>query len=244
MGNGEPSLPRPGDLYERLYETHARRDASDEAVGAGDFDVIGRIELELLVMEGLKPTDTLVDFGCGTGRLAVHAIPVLAGGMYIGIDIAETFLTRADARIRGLFSQPPCRVRWAKQTTSVFPLEDHSVDMMCAFSVFTHMEHEDSYRYLTDARRVVRPDGRFVFSCLPMTLALAKDVFLEQASLEIGERWSNPRSVTTSVDLMTEVIRLAGWRVVRWYAGDEANIGLRDSEMRALGQSSCVLEAP
>jgi SAM-dependent methyltransferase len=38
-------------------------------------------------MEGLNPNDTLVDLGCGTGRLAVHVILRLGeGGRYIGVD--------------------------------------------------------------------------------------------------------------------------------------------------------------
>ena len=63
------------------------------SIGNGDYELIGRIELGLLLMEGLRPDSTLVDFGCGTGRLAVHVIPRLQrGGRYIGIDISETML--------------------------------------------------------------------------------------------------------------------------------------------------------
>jgi hypothetical protein len=29
------------------------------------------------------------------------------------------------------------------------------------------------------ARRVVRPGGRFLFSCLPLSLEAARDIFLE-----------------------------------------------------------------
>jgi hypothetical protein len=44
---------------------------------------------------------------------------------------------------------------------------------------------------------------------------------------------------------MEEIARLAGWTPLRWYAGDEANIGLtNDGKKYALGQASCVLEAP
>jgi SAM-dependent methyltransferase len=241
--SSEPQVSPFGNVYERLYETHAQGDVSDEAVGGGDFETIGRVELDLLLMEGLKPTDTLVDFGCGTGRLAVQAIPMLSGGSYIGIDISDTFLSRANTRIQEAVPAPPCRVRWMKQTTPTFPLGDQSADMICAFSVFTHMEHEDSYRYLKDARRVIRPSGCFIFSCLPMNLADAKQVFVEQANEDIRERWSGVRNVTTSVDLMEEIARLAGWRPARWYAGDENNIGSPGKDKRALGQSSCVLVA-
>jgi hypothetical protein len=46
----------------------------DDAIG-GDFDLGGRIQLGVLLRQGLRPTDTLLDLGCGSGRLALKAIP-------------------------------------------------------------------------------------------------------------------------------------------------------------------------
>ena len=233
------------DTYEQLYESQARETNIDEVIGHGDFELIGRIELALLKMEGLQPEHTLVDLGCGVGRLAVHAIPTLIGGSYIGIDISQTMLKRAKARIDQTAPNPPCNVTWLKQTTSQFRLPEKSADMMCAFSVFTHMEHEDTYRYLKDALRIVKPRGRFIFSCLPLTLPSSKEIFLNSAGLDLKTRWKFVRNVTTSVDYMEEIARLAGWTPLRWYAGDEINIRLADSgKMYAFGQASCVLEAP
>src|SRR4051812_18516331 len=127
---GERTSGPAGQTYETLYESHARAIPGDEAVGAGGYEVIGRIELDLLLMEGLKPGHVLVDFGCGNGRLAVHAIPALAGGAYVGIDISETLLARAREKIEKAVPAPPCVVTWLKQTTPHFPLEDSSVDMI------------------------------------------------------------------------------------------------------------------
>src|SRR5581483_61627 len=122
-----------------------------------------------------------VDFGCGTGRLAVHVIPYLHGGHYIGIDVSRPMLDGARRRVARVVPAPPARVSWIQQTRPVFPLPDRSVDVICAFSVFTHVEHEDTYRYLADARRIIRPDGRFVFSCLPLSLPIARTIFLREA---------------------------------------------------------------
>jgi ubiquinone/menaquinone biosynthesis C-methylase UbiE len=233
------------DTYEGLYESHAQEVKIDQVIGGGDFDLIGRIELDLLKMEGLQPEHTLVDLGCGIGRLAVHVIPTLTSGSYTGIDISETMLKRAKTRIAEAVPNPPCRITWIKQTTSHFTLAENSVDMMCAFSVFTHMEHEDSYRYLKDALRIVKPGGRFIFSCLLLTLPASKEIFLNSANLDLKTRWEYVRNVTTSVDYVEEIARLAGWSPVRWYAGDEPNIGpANDGKMYPLGQASCVLEAP
>lgn len=228
------------DLYRKVYEAQAALHPGPEAVGAGPYDLIGRIELDLLRAEGLQPHHTLLDLGCGNGRLAVHAVPYLATGSYVGVDISTRLLAQARRRVAGL-TGGGCRVTWQHQAGRTLALPDASVDVMCAFSVFTHTEHEDAYQYLVEARRVVRPAGRVVFSCLSLDLAAARDVFREQAALDIGTRWAQVRNVVTTRELMATVAGLAGWQVVQWYAGDEGNIVGADGRPNALGQSSCVL---
>jgi len=238
---GETTWP-PADIYEQLYEIHSLASSDSDAVGRGSFDTIGMLELALLQHEGLKPSHTLVDFGCGTGRLAVHALPALSGGHYVGIDISSEMLRRLDIRLKELPTHA-CRVSLVHQRSDIFPLADKSADMLCAFSVFTHMEHEDSFRYLRDARRVVRPGGRMVFSCLTLDSSLGKSVFLESASVDVQLRWATVRSVGTSRDFMVEIARLAGWTLVRWHHGEEAAISLpgRDKPL-PFGQSIGIFE--
>jgi ubiquinone/menaquinone biosynthesis C-methylase UbiE len=232
------------DTYETLYETNAQQEF-DGSVGGGDYHEVGLTEMELLRMEGLKPADTMIDLGCGNGRLAVHAVSFLKeGGTYIGIDIAKTYLQKAADRIARVVPGRTCAVEWVHQTTPSFVMADQSVDMICAFSVFTHMEHEDAYNYLKSALRIVRPGGKFIFSCLPLHTASGQHVFHEEAKLSLDARWDKVRNVTTTMDLMTVLSEMAGWKVERWYEGEENNIGLPNGVMRRLGQSSCVLKAP
>lgn len=244
-GGVEPPSPAAvgaPDVYERLYEAHAQRYPDEEVVGAGKFELIGRLELAVLVAEGLVPSATLVDLGCGIGRMASHAIPYLVGGHYIGTDISASMLRRAQGRIDAATPDPPCRVSWVKQVGTRFDVPDASVDAFCAYSVFTHVEHEDSFNFLRDARRAVRPGGFFVFSCLPMDLTASCDIFVASANMDFAARWATVRNVTTSVDLMDALARLACWRVRRWYRGDEENVPL-DGRLYDFGQSVCVLEA-
>jgi SAM-dependent methyltransferase len=236
--------PVTAGVYERLYEEHAALLPPTSSIGAGDFDLIGRIELQLLVEAGLAPGQVVVDFGCGTGRLAVHLVPRLPQGRYVGVDIAAGMLEHAERLVRERAPEATCQVSWVKLVSPPFPLPDASVDFVCAFSVFTHMEHEDTFRYLRDAHRVVRPGGRFVFSCLPLDLAIARTIFEQSAQLDVGARWRAVRNVTTSVDLIEAVARLAGWEVERWYRGDEPNVDVPGHGPVALGQSTCVLLRP
>ncbi len=230
------------NVYEALYDAHARLHG-DEVIGDGSFELIGRLELSVLLAEGLQPAHRVIDLGCGTGRLALHLIPALTGGEYVGIEVSTTILERARERIRVAIPTPPCRVQWVHQTSPRFPFDDGSVDMLAAFSVFTHMEHEDTYRYLLDARRIVKPGGRFIFSCLPMSLDIAHKIFLNSAEADFQHRWNSVRNVTTSEPLMETIARLAAWTPVRWYRGDEPNITLVDTDdVWPFGQSICVLQ--
>lgn len=232
--------------YEAAWEALIRTSSADVAIGANrPFDLIGRLGLAVLEEEGLKPRDTLVDLGCGTGRLAVHAIPYLVGGRYIGIDIAQTMLDEAQKRVERTIPDSPSRVSWVHQTSPVFALDVDNVDMICALSVFTHMEHEDSYLYLKEALRIVRPGGRFVFSCVPINTTRGVEAFLGSAGKDLQTRFRTVRHVATSQELMEEIARLAGWTPIRWHNGDEKKIRLpNDDEPHLFRQTICVLEAP
>lgn len=227
-GRSKPEIEP--DIYESLYEAHA--------VSQGDETVVGNLSLapiehEIVRDAGLKPNQTLLDLGCGIGRLACEVIPWMeAGGGYIGTDVSVTMLTRAEQRLAAVAPSPAASVRWIKQVGRSFPLEPNSVDMFCAFSVFTHIEHEDSYGFLREARRVVRPDGRFVFSCLPMDLSDSRFLFHGSAEMDVTARWNTVRNVTTSIDLMNTISNMAGWEPVSWTPGNRERFG----------QSVCVLK--
>lgn len=242
---GPAEAPAPAeDSYETLYDRRIQKQGPDRAVGAArDFGLVGALELEILRGAGLKPTDTLVDLGCGAGRLAVHVIPYLAGGRYVGIDVARAMLDSAKERVAQEVRDPPCEVSWRHQTTPSFQLADGSVDVLCAFSVINHIEHEDAYSYFADARRIVRPGGLFVFSCLPIDTELGREAFLKMATMDLKTRRKRVPHVATSVDLIEDVARLAGWEPLRWFNGDEENVPL-DGKPYSFGQSTCVLERP
>jgi SAM-dependent methyltransferase len=108
--------------------------------------------------------------------------------------------------------------------------------MICVFSVINHMEHEDAYLYFKEALRIVRPGGRFVFSCLPIDREQAREVFFKSAGMDMQTRHTKIRHVVTSKDLIAEIARLAGWTPVRWYDGDE--------EIRVSGGSRASSTSP
>ena len=146
------------ELVRDLIARYPMREAMSRAVG-GSYDALGEVEKQLLIRCGLLPTHTLVDVGCGSGRLAKALIPYLGGGRVLGTDIVKELLD---------YARDGCPSAWqfALVDDIRIPFAADCADFACFFSVFTHLLHEETYCYLLEAQRVVKPGGRIVFSFL------------------------------------------------------------------------------
>src|SRR5690349_14009653 len=111
---------------------------------------------DILLTAGLSDSQYLIDVGCGCGRLA-HTLTV---ERYLGTHVVPELLQHA----RVLCPNPRWRLELVDGTT--IPERSGVADMVCFFSVLTHLLHEDSYCYLREAQRVLRPGGKVVFSFL------------------------------------------------------------------------------
>jgi SAM-dependent methyltransferase len=151
-----------GDYAAELAAIVDPDDAAKQVIG-GQFEAFGIVEREMLRYFGLTPSSYLVDIGCGSGRLAIPLAPFLTG-RYLGTDIVPDLVERA----RIAASRPDWRFEVVQDIA--IPEVDGAVDMVCAFSVFTHLLHEQSYLYLEEARRVLRPGGKIVFSFLELAV--------------------------------------------------------------------------
>lgn len=166
-----------GNDLSAAYERHVRqiktqRDldgAMRHAVG-GEFEAYGIVERELLRYYGLLPEHYLVDVGCGSGRLA-KPLGSYSTGPYLGTDVVAELVDYA----RGLCARPEWRFETVTGLT--IPEEAERADMVCFFSVFTHLLHEQTYLYLEEAKRVLKPGGRIVFSFLEFSMPVHWAVF-------------------------------------------------------------------
>jgi SAM-dependent methyltransferase len=95
---------------------------------------------------------TFFDFGCATGRVLRHIGAAAGFDEIMGCDI-----NRAHVDWIGQHLPPSIKVF---QNTSIpsLPLADASVDVVTAFSVFTHIETFDT-TWLMELRRILRPGG-------------------------------------------------------------------------------------
>ncbi len=119
----------------------------------------------------LRPDQSVLDVGCGSGRMAVPLLGYLdQRGRYVGFDISPKLIRwcsghisrrnanftfhLADIYNRHYNPRGACRASEYR-----FPCEDRTIDFVFATSVFTHMLADDTRHYLHEIRRVLKPGG-------------------------------------------------------------------------------------
>ena len=159
---------------DRLLETYrgfrrlVRRDPSEHRgyVG-GMWEEIGRVQLDFMVRQGLKPQDILVDVGCGSLRGGRLFIAYLDPEHYLGID-HHTWLIKA-----GLKHEVPKRLREEKRPQFVTSdrFEFHKFGKRpnygIAQSLFSHLTKDDILLCLANLRAEMQAGGRFYATFVP-----------------------------------------------------------------------------
>ncbi|HTO52857.1 MAG TPA: methyltransferase domain-containing protein [Myxococcota bacterium] len=110
----------------------------------------------LLEPAQLAPGQTVVDYGCGPGGLAVElARRVAPNGRVVGVDLNAEFLQRAAARAKrdGVESL----VSWQRCDGDKLPLESGFADRVVCKNVLEYVP--DVGATLSEFRRVLRPGG-------------------------------------------------------------------------------------
>ena len=129
----------------------------------------------LRVLSGLRTTSEALEIGCGLGRIAFPLRFILRNGTYRGFDISKQkvdFLRRNFTAAFPNFQFEYADVKNTEYnptgtlaaTSFRFPYANSQFDVVFAASVFTHMIPDACAHYFTEASRVLRPEGRCLFS--------------------------------------------------------------------------------
>ena len=207
----------------QLLGKYDRATAMSLAVG-GDYEFMGdalRVRLERF---GLKEGDYLIDVGCGSGRLA-YALSLSKYRdtiRYLGIDIVPAMLE---------FAVEKCQCpswRFELVTDLRIPEADECADMVCFFSVFTHLMQEESFIYLREAQRVLKPGGKIVISYFDMADPKHWEIFESNVSSVRG-RQSKPMDIFLSEDFLNV-----------W--AQKLNLEILNGRAPDCGQRTCILQ--
>jgi SAM-dependent methyltransferase len=230
-------------LVDRLRRRHSTDKAMHLAIG-GEFEAFGIIERQILIQYGLQPDDYVVDVGCGSGRLAKPLGEYLRG-RYLGIDIVPDLVDYA----RVLAGRSDWRFEVAEGLK--IPERDGRAQMVCFFSVLTHLLHEQSYAYLKEARRVLAPGGRIVISFLEFAIPSHWAVFDSMIADIGGQDQLNMFIERNAIHAWADHLSL---EVVAIHDGDKPHVplphpvtldnGSVQTGMGHLGQSVCILRKP
>ena len=223
-----------------LTAEHDAKRAMELAVG-GEFEAFGILQRECLIQYGLRPNDYVIDVGCGSGRLAKPLSEYLSGP-YLGTDVVPELVNYARKLV--------ARSDWRFVVVDSFtiPERDGAADFVCFFSVFTHILHQQSYLYLEEAKRVLKPTGKVVFSFLEFRVPCHWSVF-ENSVEKADTNWHLDQFIERNA--IHAWASHLGFIVKAIEDGDKPHIPIRNPVVREdgtvlqnrgnMGQSVCML---
>jgi cyclopropane fatty-acyl-phospholipid synthase-like methyltransferase len=120
----------------------------------------------------LNEDSTLLDWGCGAGRLAVGVREDFGQiREYHGVDIQPELIEWANANLAGDGVRFTCvdvsneRYNPDGSPERTLAAEPGSVDVFYAYSVFSHMNDEDTAAYLHLIAQALSPGGKALVTC-------------------------------------------------------------------------------
>jgi SAM-dependent methyltransferase len=152
----ERAIRRNSNDYKAMWDYYARDDARDWIfTGATDdsFETSGQDDAARL-LPFVSPSSKVLNIGCGIGRVEPYLAPRVAESW--AVDISGEMIARAGQRLAGF---PNVHLRELRLGEFLSSFEDSSFDLVFSLLVLQHMEREDAFLYLEDARRVLRPGG-------------------------------------------------------------------------------------
>ena len=222
---------RHGDLLlppARLRQGGAHFE-DDRAFLAGGCRDVEKIDAAF----GLGVSSSLLDVGCGVGRLPIGLLAKsLDVAEYVGIDVDRRSIKWCGRHLQA--AQPRFRFehldvanarynkRGARLSQSFrLPLEAGRFDVIYLYSVFSHMESGDVQVYLREFRRLLKPSGGVYLTA-----------FLEEGVPDVEVNppgygplsWEGPlHCVRYSVDFFREMTEDAGLAISRIDHGTETD---------------------
>ena len=110
----------------------------------------------------LKPSDDVLEVGCGVGRVGWAIAPRCRS--WIGCDISENMLSHARKRLAALSNVRLTHLDHA----DLSGISDMAVDVVYCTNVLPHLDQMERWQYVLEAHRVLRPSGRLYIDTIAL----------------------------------------------------------------------------
>lgn len=214
----------PADLRRHLRGEGRYPPRGLSFVGGADFASTGREFLEHFQrLSGLRPDHSVLDVGCGIGRMAIPLADYLDGGSYAGFDVGRAMIRWCRRHVsseRATFEFAWAPVYNAKYnpfgdlsaTEFRFPYPDASFDFAFATSLFTHLLRDETRHYLAETGRVLRPGASCLLTFFLLTPESESEIAAGRAALPFvheidGMATTDPRLPEEAVAHRVEEVR-------------------------------------
>lgn len=104
-----------------------------------------------------KPT-TIVDWGCGPGRIVRHWPQLIGQGhTVIGCDYNERYINWCQKNIEGV-------IFYKNELLPPLPLPDNTADAVYGLSIFTHLSSANHDSWAAELQRILKPGGVLILT--------------------------------------------------------------------------------
>lgn len=170
-----------------------------------NVDIIERIST---IEQGMK----VLDFGCGCGRVSLPILEKIGPqGTIVGVDIIPKMIEFCREEITSIYpnsnfyqlvAENSHYTQWtetqAKDSSQISDLTDiaeSEFDLIFAFSVFTHLDLEDTKKYLKQFSKLLRPGGSIVISAMFINESSMRGLHNNTSNVPFGKSIKRRRDI-------------------------------------------------
>jgi SAM-dependent methyltransferase len=167
---------------------------------------------DIRTLAGVTAADDVMEIGCGAGRVGRFLAPHCRH--WAGADVSPNMLRHAAESLKDLPNVSTVRLNGY----DLAGVADRSLDVVYCTGVFMHLDEWERYRYVLDARRVLRPGGRLYVDNFNLLEPEGWALFMEHFRMDPSKRPANVSRHSTPQEL-ERYLTQAGYTDVRLRTG-------------------------